>query len=363
MRRHYVRVGILWFVLTFIAEFLAQIYVLPPQLSDTAEHVDSAFRVLVILGLPVFTFIVAVMAYTLFNFRARGDNLEAGETIHGNNVFSLMWTVITGTLCIIVIIHPGLTGLAALAAEPNETDLVVQVTGSQWAWRAVYPQYGGKSVFRAAGGVTDEAMVLPVDRRVRFELTTVDADVLHSFWIPAFRLKKDAMPGRITTMYVTPTEMGSYQENPMLRVQCAEMCGLRHADMMLPIRIVDQAEFDAWVGAPTAEAQAEAPEAAEATPAERGQKLAEENACLGCHSTDGSVLVGPSWLGVYGSQETLADGTTVIVDEEYLRRSILDPNAQIVQGFQPNLMVQTFGDTLTEDQINDLIAYIKSLAK
>ncbi len=353
MQKHYINVGIVWFVLTFIGELLVLGYVFPPQLTDSAEIIDEAFQILVLLGTPVFTLVVTVMGYSLLKFRAKGNTLEAGETIHGNNMFSVIWLLITGTLCIIVIIHPGLTGLAALAA--GESDLVVEVTGSQWAWRAVYPQYGDKSIFRAAGGSAEEVMLLPVDSRVHFEITSVDQDVLHSLWIPAFRIKKDAVPGTITSFDVTTLEIDSYEENPMLRIQCAELCGLNHTDMMLPIRIVSQAEFDTW-------AEAGAPAVAD-TPAGRGQALAEANACMGCHSTDGNVLVGPSWLGVYGSEEMLDDGTTVVVDEDYIRESILDPNVKLVEGFQPNLMPPTFGDIFTEEEINDLIAYIKSLSE
>ncbi len=356
MQKHYVNVGIVWFVLTFIGELLVLGYVFPPQLADSAEVIDEAFQLLVLLGMPIFTLVVAVMGYSLLKFRAKGDTLEAGETIHGNNTFSLIWLLITGTLCIIVIVHPGLTGLAALAAD-GEPDLVVQVVGSQWAWRVTYPQYGDKSIFRAANNSTEEAMLLPVDQQVRFEITSLDNDVLHSLWIPAFRIKLDAVPGTITSFDVTTLETDSYEENPMLRIQCAELCGLSHTDMMLPIKIVTQAEFDAWAGSG-------GPADAADTPAGRGKQLAEANACIACHSVDGSTgLPGPGWLGVYGSEEMLDDGTTVVVDENYIRESILDPNAKLVEGFLPNLMPQTFGDTFSEEQLNDLIAYIESLSE
>jgi len=349
MQRHIINTAILWFILTFAGELLLpKVNLLPAGVSEQAEVVDEAFRLLFALGLPVFTFGVSVLAYSLVHFRARGEALEAGAPIHGHTFFSIGWLAVTSALALFVVIHPGLTGLTKLFAVPRSSDLVVKVSASQWSWRVEYPAYGKSS---------REELLLPVGRTVRFEVTSLD--VLHSFWIPAFRVKIDAVPGRVTTTYATPTETGSIETNPMLRIQCAELCGLNHAKMMLPVRVVSQAEFDAWAGVaavPTAEARPP-----EATAVERGKALADRYGCVACHSIDGTVIVGPSWLGLYGSQATLADGTIVTVDDAYVRESILDPNAKVVKGFQPNIMPQTFGNTLTTDQINDLIAYIQSL--
>ena len=221
MQRHLINAGIIWFTLTFIGEVILQLPGLfPPPVAYSAEVVDDTFHLLAVLGMPVFTMVITVLAYSMIKFRVKDDSTEDGATIHGNNIFSITWLAITGSLCVLVIIHPGLTGLAALAAEPNDGDLVVKVTGSQWAWRVTYPQYDNKSVFRPANASKAVDLVLPVDRRTRFEVTS--RDVLHSFWIPAFRLKQDVIPGQTQTMYVTPTETGSYDSNPRLRVQCAE---------------------------------------------------------------------------------------------------------------------------------------------
>lgn len=351
MQRHIINTAILWFVLTIIGELLLQnVALIPPGASQQAEVVDEAFRLLFVLGLPVFTFGVSVLAYSLINFRARGDTLEAGATIHGHNIFSLGWLAVTGALCFFVIIHPGLTGVAKLFAMPRSDDVVVQVTGSMWSWRVEYPAYGKSS--------RDE-LLLPVSRRVRFEVTSTD--VLHSFWIPAFRIKIDAVPGMVTTTYVNATGVGSTATNPMLRIQCAELCGLNHAAMMLPVRVVSQAEFDTWGGVPAVTKPGATPPAA--TAVERGKALADAQGCVACHSIDGSVKVGPTWLGLYGSQRTLADGKTITADEAYLRESILNPNVKIVRDFAPNVMPPIYKDTLTGNQVLDLIEYIKSLGK
>ncbi|MFQ5615391.1 MAG: cytochrome c oxidase subunit II [Anaerolineales bacterium] len=342
-QKHYVNTAILWFALTFIGELLLQAITLPLLASDEGLVIDNAFRILFVLGVPVLTFVVSVMSYSLINFRARGSAVEVGATIHGSNTFSLIWLVITGALAVTVIIHPGITGLAELGATNTSPDTVIRITSSRWSWRVEYPD----------GASSREELILPVDQRVKFEVTSTD--VLHSFWIPAFRLKIDAVPGLVTEMYVTPSRTGSYATDATLRVQCAELCGLDHATMQIPVRVVEQAEFDAASGGEGFQA-ADTPEA-------RGRHLADKMGCVGCHSVDGSVSIGPSWLGVYGSERSLADGALVTVDEDYLRESILDPNARVVEGFAPNMMPPTFGDTLTGEQIGDLIAYIKSLGE
>jgi len=339
MRRDIINAAILWFILTFIAELLLPGFPFPAQAAQEASWSDESFHLLLVLGTPVFTFVVAMLTYSLWHFRARGEGLEDGAPVRGNAWVSGAWLAVTGGLCLLVIIHPGLTGLAKFAGN-NQAQLVVKVTGKQWAWDVEYPAQGVSHV---------QEIVLPVGQRVKFEVTS--SDVLHSFWIPAFRHKIDAVPGTVTAMYVTPDRIDAFEKDYNLRVQCAEICGAGHTTMSMPIRIVPVADFQTWV-------QSQAPST---DPIVRGLGLAKSQGCAACHSTDGSTLVGPTWKGLYGSQVTLTDGTTVTADDAYLRESILDPNAKIVKGFAPNLMPPTFGKTLTADQINDLIAYIKSL--
>ena len=210
----------------------------------------------------------------------------------------------------------------------------MRVTGFQWAWRFEYPDLG----------VTSAELVLPVDRPVAFELTA--ADVIHSFWIPEFRIKMDAIPGRINRLVLTPDQIGTY------RLRCAEMCGLKHAYMLADVRVVAEEEFQAWVQAQTG---------ATLSPAERGRQVAEQAGCLACHSVDGAPSVGPTWKGLFGSTRTLADGSTAVADEAYLYESIVDPGAKVVEGFPDNVMPRTFGQSLTGEQIRDLIEYIKTL--
>ncbi|MBI4675906.1 MAG: cytochrome c oxidase subunit II [Chloroflexi bacterium] len=339
MRRDIINTAILWFVLTFLAELLLPNFPFPIQAAQEAVFSDESFRVLLVLGMPVFTFVVAVLAYSLWKFRARGDTLEEGAPIRGNSWVSGVWLAVTGGLCVLVIVHPGLTGLAKFAGNP-QAQLVVKVTGKQWAWDVEYP---------AQGIVHASELVLPEGQRVEFQVTS--SDVLHSFWIPAFRNKIDAVPGTVTRMYVTPNKIGSFEQDYNLRVQCAEICGAGHAIMSMPVRIVSAQDFQTWV-------QTQAPPT---DPVKRGELLAKSQGCTACHSTDGSPGVGPTWKGLFGEQETLADGTVVTVDEAYVRESIGNPSAKIVKGYNDGLMPKNFGTTLKEGQINDLLAYIASL--
>jgi len=213
--------------------------------------------------------------------------------------------------------------------------MVVNVTAQQFAWSFEYPDYG----------ITTKELYLPVDKQVLLSMTS--RDVIHSFWVPEFRVKQDVVPGRFTEYRITPTLEGDY------KVRCSELCGASHAYMLAPIAVVSEDSFMSWVG----DRQAEALAAAE-TPEARGQTLAAQNGCLGCHTIDGSAGTGPTWQGLYGSQAELADGSTVAVDDAYIKESILNPQAKIVSGFE-TVQMPTF--EFTDEQINDIIAYLKTL--
>jgi cytochrome c oxidase subunit 2 len=172
------------------------------------------------------------------------------------------------------------------------------------------------------------------------------------------------VPGMVTELRITPSKVGQY------KLRCAELCGTGHYSMLADVVVMEPGDFDAWVSAQAAKA-ASASSAAEGSAStesesvnlvESGAQIAQSQGCLGCHSTDGSPLVGPTWLGVYGSEEELQDGTTVLADEAYIKRSIVEPGAQITQGYD-NLMPATYEGTLSSEEINALVAYIESLAQ
>lgn len=209
----------------------------PFPASEEAEIVDGAFDLLLYLGIPVFTFVLVLLVYSLLRFRADDD--ADGPPVHFDRRFAWPWLVITTGLAIFVTINPGLTGLAELAADPN-ADLTVDVTAEQWSWTFRYADYD--VTFEDA-----DVLVLPEGRRVLLRVTSTD--VIHSLWIPAFRVKADAVPGRIHDVYLTPTESGSFQGDPNYRVQCAEMCGTGHARMRSDVRVVSEGEFEGWITA------------------------------------------------------------------------------------------------------------------
>ncbi len=215
--------------------------------------------------------------------------------------------------------------------------LEVNVIASQWNWRFEYPEFE----------IISSELALPVNRQVEFSLSS--QDVIHSFYVPEFRLKQDALPGgeeMVRQLRVTPSMVGNF------KIRCAELCGLQHTEMLADVLVMPESDFNAWVD--------EALTSVSDDPVIRGQTWSIQYGCVACHSADGSVVVGPSWLGVYGTEEILADGTTVPIDDEYLYELIRNPGAKIVEGFQ-NIMPATIAEGMTDEQIADVIEYIKSL--
>jgi cytochrome c oxidase subunit 2 len=173
-------------------------------------------------------------------------------------------------------------------------------------------------------------------------------DVIHSFWVPEFRIKQDVLPGRLTEYRITPVRVGNY------KVRCAEMCGVSHSYMERPVIVTTRAEYDSWV---RDQAAAAAALLAQGGP-ESGKAIASQNGCAACHSIDGTPLTGPTWRGLFGSNVELADGSTVVADEAYLAESLADPGAKVVLGYLPGVMPQY---ALTESQIEDIVAYLATL--
>lgn len=240
MRDHAVA-GVLWVALTAAGLWVAQRWIdgLPVVASAEGRVIDHSFALLLRLVVPVFTFVVSLLLYTAVRNRSRGHPVEdVAPAPRDNAAFSWSWFAATAALNVLFVINPGLTGLgqmrAKLAQRPEE--LVVQVQARQWSWSFTYPQYGI---------TVRDRLVLPAGRRVRFEITS--EDVVHSFWVPAFRLKMDAVPGRVTTLYVTPDQVISTRDDPTVRVQCAELCGAGHLAMRAAVQVVDADAFQRWL--------------------------------------------------------------------------------------------------------------------
>jgi cytochrome c oxidase subunit 2 len=242
--RDWVLIGVVWLLLTAAGEILLwRVPIFPSEGSREAAISDEAFRLLVRLAVPVFTFVITMLVVSVARFRVRSAPTEDGPPLWGTRPIFVAWLAITGVLAGVLIVDPGIVGLVDIRGE-STADLVVALQSSQWAWSVTYPDLGV---------TTGKELVLPVDRRVRFDVTS--KDVLHSFWIPSFRVKVDAIPGYTTTIYTTPTRTGSSDTDPNLRIQCAELCGLGHSSMTLQVRVVSEPEFDAWIRSLSEEAQ------------------------------------------------------------------------------------------------------------
>lgn len=242
MKRDWLLVTLLWLTLTAAGEIVVVLWDFQPiAAAEEADLVDEAFFVLTVMAVPICAFVLATVLYSVLRFRQRGGALEDGPPIRTNKQVLVAWFSLTTALTILVIIYPGTIGLLELREHSSTPGIgegrhmVVEVTGSQWVWGVTYPQLGV---------ISYTEMVLPLGQEVRFDVSATD--VLHSFWVPAFRMKIDAVPGRVTTVYATPNKLGSFEADSNFRLQCAEMCGLGHYAMTLPVRVVDLAEFEAW---------------------------------------------------------------------------------------------------------------------
>jgi cytochrome c oxidase subunit 2 len=305
---------------------------LPPSDSIQARPIDNLLNIEFKLIAFLFALIIGIMLYSVIFFRRKKDDLEDGPHITGNMTLEIVWTLIP----LITVIALAFIGTEALAKTQliNPQALEVKVIGQQWSWRFEYPEYG----------VTSEELVLPVKRQALIEVRSID--VIHSFWVPEFRIKQDALPGSDRELRITPTKEGEY------KLLCAEMCGEQHAYMTSPVRVVSKEAFDTWV--------AEQLTSISDDPGERGLVWYQQYGCDVCHSIDGSELVGPTFSGLYDREEIMADGTAIIVDEEYLFEAIRDPGKVVVDGY-PDAMPPGIADDMTDEQVFDVIEFIKSL--
>jgi cytochrome c oxidase subunit 2 len=310
------------------------------QASTGAHRADVIF--LYILALSVFLLlgITATMIYFVIRY-SRKRNPTASQ-IHGSTWLEVTWTLVPLAV-FIGIFYFGWTNYEYMANAPSDA-MVVQVTGRQWNWSFEYPNHKQSGILYATLG-----------RPMKLEVRSLD--VIHGFFIPAFRLKIDAVPGRVNTAWFDPTVAGSYD------IECTVICGVDHSNMLSKAVVVSEAEFKRWYfGDENAPAPKPDPPPAQASARMEPLEMAilKRHDCLKCHSTDGSVMVGPSFRGLFGqSQEVVRDGRTltVAVDEAHLRRSIREPGAQRIKGYPPVMPAAN----LDPDELDEVIAFIRSL--
>jgi cytochrome c oxidase subunit 2 len=337
MRRHFVIAGILVIVmaiLTYVGLDAARL--MPVEASTQAAEIDWMWNLEVIAISFLFALIVVPLGYSLVVFRRKKGDTTDAEHMEGNTKLEIAWTIVP-LFIVMAYAYLGAVNLAETRRVDPEA-MVVKVTGLQWSWTFEYQPVNGLAV------VSDELHV-PVGKQILLRMTS--NDVIHSFWVPEFRVKQDLVPGRITELRITPTLEGDY------KVRCAELCGTSHAYMEKPVVVSSQEEFESWMSEQLALA-----EEASQTPEGRGQAMVAANGCAACHSTNGAAGIGPTWFGLFDHEVELTDGSVVIADEAYLTESIKAPQAKIVAGFENQLM-PTYG--FTDEQIADIVAYIKTL--
>jgi cytochrome c oxidase subunit 2 len=299
----------------------------PDSASTMAPRVDALYFFLLALSGFFATLIAGLIVYYAVRFhRTRPD--QVGELIHGGTVLEIAWTVIPLMITMVIFVW-GASVYQAMAHPPEET-LNIYVVGKQWMWK-----------FQHLDGQREiNELHIPVGRAVK--LITTSEDVIHDFFVPDFRVKADVIPGRYVNIWFHATKPGRY------RIFCAEYCGTKHSGMIGEVVVMDPAEYQTWLsgGAP------------EGSLASAGAKLFQDLACNTCHRPDAQGR-GPVLEGLFGKTVTLQSGETRTVDEAYVRESILQPAAKVAQGFQP--IMPTFQGLVSEEQLLELIEYVKSL--
>ncbi|NVO20992.1 MAG: cytochrome c oxidase subunit II [Bacteroidetes bacterium] len=304
--------------------------------SNFASSVDTAF--LFILGVSVIFLvgITGVIIYFIIKYNKKRH--PVAEEIEGSNKLEIIWTVIP-TILVLIMFWVGWKAYIPERRIPKDA-LQVKVTAQMWSWRFEYDN----------GKVTD-TLIVPQGKNVVLLLKSMD--VIHAVYIPAFRIKEDVVPGREKSMWFKSDVPGTYD------LFCAEYCGLRHSYMLSAVKVLPQDQFNAWFAATPPKMDS----AAASVPGAAGKLLVQSKACIACHTFDGSKLVGPSFKGIFGHKVTVeTDGKEreIVVNEEYIKRSILDPTADVVKGFQKGQMVSYKGQ-LTDDEIAKIIEFIKTL--
>jgi cytochrome c oxidase subunit 2 len=308
------------------------------QASTAAGKVDAVFLFIFALAVVFLALITFLMLY--FVVKYHHSRHPKGEDIEGNTKLEIVWTAVPAVL-FLCMFYFGWTNYEYMRNVPRDA-MVIEVTARQWAWSFTYPN-----------GKRTTALVLALDKPVKVNLHSLD--VIHGFYIPAFRIKEDVVPGKVNYTWFIPTRLGSFD------LECTVICGINHANMLAKVNVVPLADFQAWYfgDANAAVPGQTAPSRAEAT--HPALALLEQKSCLTCHSTDGSVRVGPTFKGLYGRKELVKDGRgterEVIVDDSFVKKAIQDPGTEIVRGYPP-VMPQV---PLAAPELAQIMEYIKGL--
>jgi len=303
--------------------------IFPQRASVTAAEVDALYTFLLVICIGMAALIFFFVFFFAIKYRRRNQDDVAPPPIHGSIPLEIAWSVIPFML-MLVMFGWG-TKLYFQNYTPPRDTLDIYITGKQWMWKVQYPT-GQREI---------NELHVPTGRPVKLVLAS--EDVIHSFYIPAFRLKHDVVPGSYQTFWFEATEPGRYH------IFCAEYCGTNHSDMGGWVTVLTPSEYEKWLAGGTGGSMRD-----------QGEKLFQEYGCVTCHVTSREGRC-PSLLNVFGKPVLLEDGRTVLADEAYVRESILNPNAKIVKGYKRDIM-PVFQGQINEDGLLQLIVYIKSLS-
>jgi len=302
----------------------------PEEASATAVATDDLFDIILWISIFFMVLITGMLLTFVVKYRRR-EGVQAERTATHQTSLELLWTIIPSILAAFIF-YFGISTYIDIRTPPSDA-IEVQVTGQKWNWMFTYPN-----------GLVSPDLHVAVGEPVRLIMRS--EDVIHSMFIPAMRAKMDVVPGRYSKMWFTPTQPGQHQ------IFCAEYCGTGHSAMLAQLYVHTAEDYHKWL-ADEEERSMNKP------PVALGGELYKTRGCAQCHSVDGSRGIGPSFKGIYGKTEQLQGGATVVVDENYLHESIIEPNAKVVAGFAP--VMPTFKGKLKDREINGLIEYIKTL--
>jgi cytochrome c oxidase subunit 2 len=303
---------------------------LPPAKSTLAGDTDALFHFITNASIIMFIGVIGAMLYFIFAYRRKSDS-DVTPDVHHNDVLEITWSVIPFFL-VMFVFGWGFKGYLIHRTIPADA-YEIHVVGKKWSWEFRY----------ANGAVSQGELHIPAGRPIKLIMRS--DDVLHSFFIPEYRVKHDVVPGRYTNVWFEAMEPGD------AIVFCTEYCGNSHSDMMATVKAHSEADFLAWL-----DSSMKIPDGV--TPAEYGKTMYLKAGCNACHSIDGSKLVGPSFLGLVGRTESTNVGD-VVADESYIRESIVEPNAKVVAGYQP--VMPSYKSSLKDFQIDAIIEFMKGL--
>ncbi|MGC4122231.1 MAG: cytochrome c oxidase subunit II [Myxococcales bacterium] len=303
---------------------------LPEQASTVAGQVDAGWDLVLWVSAFFFVLVVGGMSFFAIRYRRRTEEELPNAPDHNTRI-EIVWTAIPVAI-VLVLFVVGFKGFLNQQIAPANA-LEVSVTAEKWMWTFAYPN----------GAISVNELKVPLGRPVKLVMSS--KDVIHSFYVPEFRLKKDVVPSSYTTAWFEATELG------LKTITCTEFCGTGHSAMRGKLEVMAEKDFNEWLESGAEEK--------DVPPVLAGEKLSTKLACTTCHTTDGKPGTGPTWKGLAEHDVQLADGSTVKADEQYLRESITDPNAKVVKGFQPVMPV--FKGLVSQKQLDALVAYIKSL--